>query len=201
MLQQLDEKDVLPDPIEQFKIWFNEAHESKVEEVNAMTLATIDANHKPHARIVLLKGVDEQGFTFFTNYNSHKSNNLSDSHHTALVFFWKELERQVRIEGTAYRLTDMENDEYFLSRPIESRIGAWASPQSTVIANREVLETNFEEQKKRFEGTVVVRPPHWGGFRVTPAAIEFWQGRPNRLHDRVLYQKENNHWLINRLAP
>lgn len=201
MLQQLDEKDVLPDPIEQFKIWFNEAHESKVEEVNAMTLATIDANHKPHARIVLLKGVDEQGFTFFTNYNSHKSNNLSNSHYAALVFFWKELERQVRIEGLAYRLTDLENDEYFLSRPMESRIGAWASPQSTIIPNREVLEANFEEQKKHFEGKEVVRPPHWGGFRVMPTAIEFWQGRPNRLHDRVLYQKENNHWVINRLAP
>lgn len=201
MLQTLDEHDVQADPIEQFKIWFHEAHQSKIEEVNAMTLATVDANHHPHARIVLLKGVDEQGFTFFTNYNSHKGQQLSDSHQVALVFFWKELERQVRIEGNAFRLTDAENDEYFLSRPEESRIGAWASPQSTVISNRAVLDQHVEEIKKRFEGKQVTRPPHWGGYRVEPTRIEFWQGRPGRLHDRVQYEKNRNVWEIHRLAP
>ncbi|MBX2939053.1 MAG: pyridoxamine 5'-phosphate oxidase [Ferruginibacter sp.] len=201
MLQTLDEHDVQADPIEQFKIWFHEAHQSKIEEVNAMTLATVDANHHPHARIVLLKGVDEQGFTFFTNYNSHKGQQLSDSHQVALVFFWKELERQVRIEGNAFRLTDAENDEYFLSRPEESRIGAWASPQSTVISNRALLDQHVEEIKKRFEGKQVTRPPHWGGYRVEPTRIEFWQGRPGRLHDRVQYEKIRNVWEIHRLAP
>lgn len=201
MLQTLDEHDVQADPIEQFKIWFHEAHQSKIEEVNAMTLATVDANHHPHARIVLLKGVDEQGFTFFTNYNSHKGQQLNDSHQVALVFFWKELERQVRIEGNAFRLTDAENDEYFLSRPEESRIGAWASPQSTVISNRAVLDQHVEEIKKRFEGKQVTRPPHWGGYRVEPTRIEFWQGRPGRLHDRVQYEKNRNVWEIHRLAP
>lgn len=201
MLRELDEHEVHTDPIEQFKIWFHEAHQSKIEEVNAMTLATVDANHRPHARIVLLKGVDEQGFTFFTNYNSHKGQQLSDSHQAALVFFWKELERQVRIEGDAFRLTDAENDEYFLSRPEESRIGAWASPQSTVIPGREVLNHQVQEIKKRFEGKEVVRPPHWGGYRVMPVRIEFWQGRPGRLHDRVLYEKNRNVWEVSRLAP
>ncbi|HRN80678.1 MAG TPA: pyridoxamine 5'-phosphate oxidase [Ferruginibacter sp.] len=201
MLRELDEHEVHTDPIEQFKIWFHEAHQSKIEEVNAMTLATVDANHHPHARIVLLKGVDEQGFTFFTNYNSHKGQQLSDSHQVALVFFWKELERQVRIEGNAFRLTDAENDEYFLSRPEESRIGAWASPQSTVISNRAVLDQHVEEIKKRFEGKQVTRPPHWGGYRVEPTRIEFWQGRPGRLHDRVQYEKNRNVWEIHRLAP
>ena len=196
-----DEKDAAADPLTQFGHWWHEAIESNIDEVNAMTLATASSDGLPSARIVLLKDYDDKGFVFFTNYNSHKGQNLSVSHHVALVFFWKELERQVRIEGDAVRLTDAENDEYFLSRPEESRIGAWASPQSSVIAGREVLDHNVEELKKRFEGKEVMRPPHWGGYRVEPVRIEFWQGRPGRLHDRVLYERIRNGWEISRLAP
>lgn len=197
----LTEFEVLKDPIDQFKTWFSEAVDAEVDEVNAMTLATANANGIPSARIVLLKGVDERGFTFFTNYNSSKGKDLYANPHAALVFFWKELERQVRISGTVSRLNDTESDEYFLSRPEGSRIGAWSSPQSEVIASRETLNTWVTEKEKILKGTIIERPPFWGGYLVKPVSIEFWQGRENRLHDRLLYRFSKDGWKIERLAP
>ncbi|RYG51099.1 MAG: pyridoxamine 5'-phosphate oxidase [Chitinophagaceae bacterium] len=182
----LDEKDILPDPIDQFHTWFLEAVKAEVEEVNAMTLATADANGTPSARIVLLKGVDRNGFTFFTNYH---------------VFFWKELERQVRVSGTVSRVSDAESDEYFLSRPEGSRIGAWSSPQSEVIVSRDILNTWVSEKEKMFSGKTIDRPEFWGGYLVKPLQIEFWQGRESRLHDRLLYTLDEGNWRISRLAP
>lgn len=199
--KMLSETDVLANPIEQFKVWFEEALLGDVEEVNAMCLATVDANHHPHARIVLLKSVDERGFSFFTNYQSHKGEQLATNNHVALVFFWKELERQVRIEGTVQKLSVEESDAYFLSRPKESRVGAWASPQSKVVDSREALENLYAEKLNHFSDKEVIRPPHWGGFLVTPANIEFWQGRESRMHDRIFYSNRNDQWKIERLAP
>lgn len=201
ILKELDEKDVNMNPIKQFNEWFNEAVKGDVDEVNAMCLSTVDENHKPHSRIVLLKGVDENGFTFFTNYKSHKGLQLLQNPNVSLVFFWKELERQVRIEGVADKLSAEESDAYFLSRPVESRIGAWASPQSTVVRDRSTLDNLYTEKKNLFSNQEVIRPEHWGGFRITPASIEFWQGRASRLHDRILYSLENDYWKIERLAP
>jgi len=200
-LKTLLENEVAKDPFTQFSKWWNEAMLSHIEEVNAFCLATISANKKPHARIVLLKGFDDSGFVFFTNYNSTKGKNISENPNVAMVFFWKELERQVRVEGIANRVNDSESDAYFLSRPPGSRIGAWVSPQSSVIENRGVLEKNLEMFTELFP-QVIPRPPHWGGYRIKPASIEFWQGRPNRLHDRILYTgNENGEWKISRLAP
>lgn len=201
-LQTLDEADVHINPIQQFHKWWNEALISEIVEVNAMTLATATASGKPSARIVLLKGYDESGFVFFTNYHSHKGVELEENPIASLVFFWKELERQVRIEGGVEKTTSNESDLYFHSRPIESRIGAWASPQSKVIASREVIEENVSELQKSFAGKDIDRPPHWGGYIVKPALIEFWQGRPGRLHDRIQYTSQaDGSWKIERLAP
>ncbi len=197
----LDEKDVLADPVDQFHTWFLEAVKAEVEEVNAMTLATADANGTPSARIVLLKGVDRNGFSFFTNYNSKKGRDLAANPKAALVFFWKELERQVRISGTVSRLSEAESDEYFLSRPEGSRIGAWSSPQSEMIVSREILETWVSEKEKMFSGKSIDRPEFWGGYLVKPLQIEFWQGRESRLHDRLLYMLNEGNWRISRLAP
>jgi pyridoxamine 5'-phosphate oxidase len=201
MLKQLSESDTAEHPLEQFNKWFDEALKSEIDEINAMMLATTDENNQPHARIVLLKGVDERGFSFFTNYNSHKGVQLKNNNKVALVFFWKELERQVRIEGISHKLPEFESDAYFESRPEISQIGAWASPQSQIIPNREALETAFESYRKKFEHQPVCRPPHWGGFVVTPHSIEFWQGRTGRLHDRILYSRNKEQWIKERLAP
>lgn len=200
-LLSLSEKDVARNPFVQFKKWWDEVIQANIDEPNAMTLATADRFGKPSARIVLLKGLKENGFEFFTNYESHKAKEIAENENVALVFFWKELERQVRIEGIAKKTDDLINDEYFMSRPAESRIGAWASPQSTVIASAEVLQTNAEEMKTKFAGKEISRPPFWGGYSVKPTMIEFWQGRPGRMHDRVQYLIENGTWTIKRLAP
>jgi len=198
----LNESDVSSDPIKQFGLWWTEAISSQIDEVNAMTLATASADGLPAARIVLLKGYDEAGFVFFTNYQSFKGQQLAENPRACLVFFWKELERQVRITGLIEKVPAEESDTYFSSRPESSRIGAWASPQSQVIANREILEKNEADLTKSFAGKPIPRPLHWGGYRVKPVTIEFWQGRPSRLHDRISYTlQENGHWLIERLAP
>jgi len=201
-LQSLLESDIEKNPIDQFSTWWNQAIESQIDEVNAMTLATVDANHKPSARIVLLKDFDKNGFVFFTNYNSKKGLDMLSNKNVALVFFWKELERQVRIEGTIEKVSEDISDAYFNSRPESSRIGAWASPQSTLIPSREILETNFQNYQTEFEKKEINRPQHWGGYIVKPELIEFWQGRSSRLHDRIVYIKDGNEgWNINRLAP
>ncbi len=199
-LQSLDEADVAANPTEQFTKWWNEAINSNIDEVNAMTLATVNKNGLPSARIVLLKGYDENGFVFFTNYLSDKGKELAHNPNAALVFFWKELERQVRIEGIVEKVSSEESDEYFASRPIGSRIGAWASHQSAVIEYRQVIEQNVKKYTEIF-GDEVPRPDNWGGYRVKPVLMEFWQGRSSRLHDRIQYRKENDNWIKERLAP
>ncbi len=199
-MQSLQETDVANNAIEQFTRWWNDAVNSSIDEVNAMTLATCDKDGAPHARIVLLKSYDENGFVFFTNYQSHKGKEIAENPKAALVFFWKELERQVRIEGIIEKTAAAESDEYFFSRPAGSKIGAWASPQSAVIASREVLEQNVEHYTEKF-GTDIPRPEHWGGYIVKPALIEFWQGRSSRLHDRIVYVSQEGGWLKHRVAP
>ncbi|MEO7045216.1 MAG: pyridoxamine 5'-phosphate oxidase [Ferruginibacter sp.] len=200
-LQTLNEEDVAANPIIQFSKWWNEATQSDIIEVNAMTLATATPAGKPSARIVLLKGFDDNGFVFFTNYKSHKANEIAENEQAALVFFWKELERQVRIEGLVTKVSEAASDEYFNSRPEGSKIGAWASPQSKVIPARTVIENNVIEIEKNFSGKEIERPPHWGGYVIKPNLIEFWQGRSSRLHDRIQYSIKENNWLIERLAP
>lgn len=200
-LSTLDEKDIATNPIEQFTRWWHDALNSKVIEVNAMTLATSSKDGKPSARIVLLKDYDERGFVFYTNYKSHKGKELDENPNAALIFFWKEIERQVRIEGTVEKVSAEESDAYFNSRPEGSRIAAWSSPQSAVISNRELLEQNVSNYKEEFKNSIP-RPPHWGGYRVMPLKIEFWQGRTSRLHDRVEFTKTSEgSWKAERLAP
>ncbi|MEY2649053.1 MAG: pyridoxamine 5-phosphate oxidase [Bacteroidota bacterium] len=200
-LQSLSESDVKQDPIGQFGKWWDEAIASSIDEVNAMTLSTVTAEGKPSARIVLLKGFDERGFVFFTNYESNKGAQLTANPFGSLVFFWKELERQVRIEGICEKVSEQESDDYFHSRPIGSQLGACASPQSRVIESRRVIENNLEKLQDQYRDMEIPRPAHWGGYRVVPQAIEFWQGRSSRLHDRIKYTKENQSWKIVRLAP
>lgn len=199
----LSEDSVDPDAIIQFDKWWQEATTSNIDEVNAMTLATSSADGLPSARIVLLKGFSQKGFTFFTNYNSYKGLQLEENPRAALVFFWKELERQVRVIGVVQKVSAEESDAYFNSRPAGSRLGATVSPQSTVIESREWLENKYSEFEKKVTGTETIqRPDNWGGYIVKPVMIEFWQGRPSRLHDRLEYTlQENGKWKIERLAP
>ncbi len=196
----LAESDVDTDPIKQFGLWFEQASLAQCPEPHAMSLATIDASGSPSARIVLLKGVIDQQFVFYTNYQSQKGTSIASNPQVALLFFWHELERQVRIEGTCSLLSPELSDTYYYSRPIESRIGAWASPQSRVIPSREFLESEEKNFQSKF-GDSPSRPPHWGGYMVKPHRIEFWQGRPSRLHDRINYKRVDQTWNIERLAP
>ncbi|MET0298755.1 MAG: pyridoxamine 5'-phosphate oxidase [Flavitalea sp.] len=200
-LKSLDEKDA-GSPFELFAKWWEEATNSGIDEVNAMTLATASADGVPSARIVLLKGYDEKGFVFFTNYESFKGMQLEENPRAALVFFWKELERQVRITGVVVKTSEEESDTYYNSRPEGSKLGAWASPQSQLIENRQWLETNEQNFRNKFDGKEIVRPAHWGGYRVKPVTIEFWQGRSSRLHDRLQFSLlTDGVWGLDRLAP
>lgn len=199
-LQSLDETGIAQNPFIQFEQWWQEAIDSNIDEVNAMTLATVKKDGSPAARIVLLKGFNDEGFTFFTNYHSAKGEQLAGNAHAALCFFWKELQRQVRLEGVVEKVEPAASDTYFKSRPAGSKLGAWASPQSKVIANRDELVQNEIRFKEQF-GENIERPPHWGGYVLKPTYFEFWQGRSNRLHDRICYTLTINHWKIERLAP
>ena len=199
--QTLNEKDVDASPIIQFEKWFKEAVDTHVNEPNAMTVSTATKDGKPSARILLLRNFNENGFVFYTNYTSRKGVEIGHNPYCALLFFWSELERQVRIEGILQKQSAEESDVYFNTRPRGSKLGAWTSEQSKVIESREVLETEYQKLSENFPGESIPRPANWGGFILKPVSIEFWQGRPNRLHDRIIYTQENNNWKIERLAP
>jgi pyridoxamine 5'-phosphate oxidase len=200
--RSLTENEASPNPVQQFEKWWQEATEAKIEEPNAMVLATASTDGVPSARVVLLKEYSEKGFVFFTNYHSFKGKQLSENPKACLVFFWKELERQVRITGLVEKISAKQSDDYYQTRPEASRISAWASPQSQVIEGREWLDEQFNKITKQMEGPHIQRPPYWGGFIVNPIIVEFWQGRPNRLHDRIQYtMEEDGKWKMERLAP
>ncbi len=200
-LKKFDEADLIKNPMKQFEAWFDEAMNAQVNEPNAMTLATVKPNGTPSARVVLLKGITEEKFVFFTNYESNKAQQILNNQNVCLVFCWLELQRQVRVEGTVTKIPAKASDDYFYSRPIGSQIGACASPQSKPLKNREELEAEFKKYETLFEKEPIMRPVHWGGFEVNPSSIEFWQGRQNRLHDRFLFTKEQDNWHYTRLAP
>jgi pyridoxamine 5'-phosphate oxidase len=197
----LDEDGVNKDPFLQFEKWFSEAIAENISNANAFVLSTANKEGKPSARIVLLKGIDPEGFVFYTNYESRKANELKENQFASMTFFWTSLEKQIRVEGIVKKITAAESDEYFNSRPRGSQAGAWVSPQSQVIPGREGLDVSQELFLKENEGKEIKRPPFWGGYRIIPAKIEFWQGRTSRLHDRILYTLENEEWKIERLAP
>ncbi|MFA6581457.1 MAG: pyridoxamine 5'-phosphate oxidase [Paludibacter sp.] len=200
VLSTLDEQNILPNPFDQFDLWLLEAIESDQLEPTAMVLSTVDENLQPHSRIVLLKELSPDGFVFYTNYEGHKAHQISQNNRVSLVFFWPRLERQVRVVGTVEKISETISTSYFKSRPLDSQIGAWASPQSQLIRSKDFLEKQFQYYKQKF-GETVPKPPHWGGYLIKPSTIEFWQGRPNRLHDRLLFSLENKEWIISRLAP
>ncbi len=200
--EDLDERTVEHEPIKQFRDWFDDALVSGSRLPESMTLATATKDGQPSARVVLLKDVDERGFVFYTNYRSAKAKELDENPRAALVFYWLGLDRQVRVEGTVERVSDEESDEYFKTRPRESQIGALASPQSEVIHSREVLEKNFRDLDELYRDRSIDRPAHWGGYRLKPERVEFWQNRASRLHDRILYEQQSDgSWTISRLAP
>ncbi len=199
--QTLNEKDVDASPILQFEKWFKEAVDAHVNEPNAMTVSTATKAGKPSARILLLRNFNESGFVFYTNYTSRKGLEIGQNPYCALLFFWPELERQIRIEGILEKQTAEESDIYFNTRPRGSKLGAWTSEQSKVIESRDILEHEFQKLSENFQGENIPRPANWGGFTLKPVSIEFWQGRPSRLHDRILYTQENSNWKIERLAP
>jgi len=200
--QTLLEKDVAADPITQFRTWWQQTIQAEIVEPNAMTIATASSDGMPSARVVLLKDFTEEGFVFYTNYDSYKAMQLAENPKACLVFFWKELERQVRIIGLVKKVDEAESTAYFNSRPLGSRLGAWASPQSQVIENREWLDKRYAELEDATNGNAIEKPPHWGGYIVKPVIVEFWQGRPSRLHDRIQYTlEESGGWKIERLAP
>ena len=198
----LKESEADPNPIEQFRTWFDEVLTSNLHEPNAMVLATATLDGRPSARVVLLKGFDERGFVFYTNYEGRKGEELETNPHCALLFYWGEVERQVRVEGRVRRVPDKESDAYFAGRPRGSQLGAWASEQSRPVGDRGALEHRLRELEAEYEGREVPRPPFWGGYRVEPETIEFWQGRENRLHDRLVYlRSEDGGWRRGRLQP
>jgi len=199
-LAALGEADVAGTPLAQFDKWFKEALKAELPEPNAMTLATCDSQARPSARIVLIKEYDERGFVFFTNYESHKAQDLTANNRASLLFFWPELERQIRIQGRVEKVSAAASDDYYRSRPLASRIGAWASPQSQVLPSRTALEARVSAFEAEY-GENPPRPAHWGGYRVVPQVMEFWQGRRDRLHDRIQYRLNNGEWKIERLAP
>lgn len=199
--ETLDERGVAPDPLAQFRAWFDEAVRAEVPEPNAMTLATATRDGRPSARIVLLKHLDARGFTFFSDYRSRKGREIEANPHGALCFLWHELERQVRIEGRIERVEREESDAYYRSRPIGSRLGAWASEQSSLLRDRADLESRYARAAAQHANEDPPRPPHWGGYRLLPDAIEFWQGRQSRLHDRIRYCRDGERWRIERLSP
>ena len=196
----LDEQNVLKNPFEQFELWLKEAIESDQHEPTAMILSTVDKQMQPHSRVVLLKEFTHESFVFYTNYEGNKAQQIAENKRVSLVFFWPVLERQVRIEGKATKISEILSNSYFKSRPIDSQLGAWASPQSKLIHSADFLEKQFQYYQQKF-GKEVPKPPHWGGYSVKPTSIEFWQGRANRLHDRLLFTLEGNDWKISRLAP
>lgn len=200
--QALSEESVSQDPIQQFQVWLEEALEAKVEEPTAMVLSTVNAAGRPSARVVLLKDVSPQGLSFFTNYDSRKGQELEENPFASVTFFWPALERQVRIEGRVAKVAPEVSDTYFHSRPKGSQIGAWASPQSKPIESRQVIEEADRKLTEQYAtAEEIPRPPHWGGYQLQPERVEFWQGRPNRLHDRIVYAQQDNSWQIQRLAP
>ena len=199
--RQLSRSSVARDPFTQFGAWMAEALNSQVLDATAMLLATADANGRPSSRVVLLKSFDENGFVFYTNYNSKKATDIAENPQVSLHFFWPDLERQLIITGTAKKISRDESEEYFNSRPEDSKLGAWASKQSSVVSGREQLEAQFADAEKRFQGHEIPCPPFWGGFRVAPMSFEFWQGRASRLHDRICYERRGDDWNIVRLSP
>ena len=200
-LATLDESSTSAHPMSQFEHWWEEAIASNIDEVNAFVLSTIDANRAPASRVVLLKGYTPEGFIFFTNYESNKGIEMEAHPVVAINFFWKELERQVRITGSVQKIASSESEAYFHSRPVSSQIGAWSSPQSQVIPNRAFLENLVASNTEKYASGIVPLPPHWGGYIVHPTQMEFWQGRSSRLHDRIRYTLSNNEWIKERLAP
>jgi pyridoxamine 5'-phosphate oxidase len=198
--KELTRSVVDPDPFTQFSIWLDEALSSEITDANAMVVSTVDADCHPSSRVVLLKGLDDRGFVFFTNYESRKGVDLANNQNISLTFFWPQLQRQVHVAGVAEKTSQQESETYFKSRPLDSQIGAWASHQSSVIESRAALEARFQEIRERF-GEDVPLPPFWGGYRVKAGQIEFWQGRASRLHDRIVYKRANGAWTIERLSP